>query len=212
MISSYRYVFGSLVSGDFDSGSDTDVLVITKNKELDCPNDWSVYSEDGIKKLYRTGSLFAWHLYETAIPVTEETKQNDYLRQIGRPSRYTNAIPEIVDLQLILRAAFSELKNNTKSNIYEVGLIAVALRDIGMAASFHILGKFKFDKLAPLSLGKSSLNIRPQLYRELLNCRRSTIRGKSINNIDAVVTAIVKQEPVIEIWIDKLMDNIQEKP
>jgi hypothetical protein len=208
---SHRYIFGSLVSGDFDNGSDIDVLVITDDSMHNCPDDWSVYSKNGIQNLFARGSLFAWHLYQTAIPVTEETKRDDYLRSIGSPAEYTTAIEEIEDLRVILSSAFIELNNKTPSNVYECGLIAVAIRDISMAASQHLTDKFNFSKFAPFLLGKFSLNISQSLYLELVNCRRSGTRGRALNKTNKIVDAVLKEEMKITDWISTLIKAIEAK-
>ncbi|BFT29921.1 nucleotidyltransferase domain-containing protein [Alteromonas sp. D210916BOD_24] len=211
MNASLRYVFGSLISGDFDSGSDVDVLVIADNNELKCPKDWSLYTKSGVRNLYKKGTLFAWHLYQDAVPVSSEAREYDFLREIGPPSHYDSALSEIDELKGIIQSAFLELLDSTPSRIFEVGLIAVAVRDIAMAASVHIVGRFDFSKFAPFKLGKLSLDIPKSLYLNMLSCRRATIRGEDLLNIKCPENELMQERESITRWIDTVVEKIERK-
>lgn len=211
MKASLRYVFGSLISGDFDSGSDVDVLVIADSNELTCPNDWSLYTKSGIRNLYKKGTLFAWHLYQDAVPVSPEARECDFLREIGPPSCYDSAHSEIRDLKEIIQSAFQELLDQTPSRIFEIGLIAVAIRDIAMAASVHVNGRFNFSKFAPFELGNFSIDIPNSLYSNMLSCRRATIRGEDFLEFKCPDNELLKVRGKITHWIDLVAAQVEEK-
>lgn len=211
MNTSLRYVFGSLVSGDFDSGSDVDVLVISDDNLNLCPQNWSVYTKAGIKRLFEKGTLFAWHLYQDAVPISPEARKCDFLREIGPPASYGSANSEISELKSIIESSFSELVDNTPSSVYEVGLIAVAVRDIAMAASIFINGRFNFGKFAPFELSQLSLNIPRELYLKMLSCRRATIRGEILESINSPEKELLRQRENITRWIDEVATRIEGK-
>ncbi|MDC8829719.1 nucleotidyltransferase domain-containing protein [Alteromonas gilva] len=208
MNSSLRYVFGSLVSGDFDSGSDVDVLVVSDDEHVSCPQNWSVYTKSGIRRLYEKGTLFAWHLYQDSVPVGSETRKYDFLREIGPPASYDSAPSEISELKNIVVSSLSELLDNTPSSVFEVGLIAVAVRDIAMAASIFINGKFNFSKFAPFELSQLSLDIPRPLYLTMLNCRRSTVRGETLSDNENPANELLKHRKSIIRWIDEVATKI----
>ncbi|WP_158768854.1 nucleotidyltransferase domain-containing protein [Paraglaciecola sp. L1A13] len=204
-----RYVFGSLVSGDFDSGSDVDVLIIRSNDGLSSfPPDWSVYTKERIEELYRKGTLFAWHLYLDAIPVSASAVSNDCLRKIGQPSDYVNAYSEISALSKLLKSSIAEIINNSPSKIYELGIVALTLRDIGMSASKALTGNFNFSKFAPLMLGEFSAPISETYYKSLIECRRATIRGHKTKFTDELLTELFQVEKKLLAWANNIKDKV----
>lgn len=212
MNNSERYVFGSLVSGDYDKGSDIDVLLIADETTPSCPDSWSVYTKQGIKNLYKKGNLFAWHLFLTAIPISTSAIKNDFLRTVGEPTSYDSAINEIEELRQVAELSFNELLEKTPSVIYELGLLAVSIRDIAMAASLEINGKFNFGKNAPFELGEYSLSLPEKLYTFMISCRRATIRGfePSESAAQKVKTTLSEREKILQ-WIDKLLAEVRRK-
>lgn len=201
-----RYVFGSLVNGDFDTGSDVDVLIVSDSEDLSCPRDWSVYSEKGIRTLYEKGALFAWHLYLDAVPVSKEAIKNDLLRRIGKPNEYKTSHQEIIELSQVASSALSELERIDASVVFELGLIGLAIRDIAMAAGLQINGQLCFSKYAPFDLGNLSLPLPKELYFQLVKCRRATIRGEAEpNNLDALKCQVLDNSARIKCWINSVM-------
>ncbi|MCG2580128.1 MAG: hypothetical protein KA296_04540 [Marinobacter sp.] len=202
------YAFGSIVSGDFDDGSDTDILVI----EAPCddnlyPTDWSVYTRERINELYRRGTLFSWHIHLEATPLYSASGRG-YLESLGPPAPYTQAKNEIAALKSLAEVALSELAAGTPSSIYELGILGVALRDIGMAASKPLNGNFCFSKKAPYFLKGIELPIKQSDYRHLINCRRATTRGHQVDYDHSQRLQIVALTDVILAWCGKVFTQV----
>ncbi len=207
MIGTERYVFGSLVNGDFDTGSDVDVLVISDNENISCPDEWSVYTEGGIKTLYEKGSLFAWHLYLDAVPVSKEAIENDFLRNIGKPAEHNNAYQEVIELNQVATSSLSELEGTNASIVFELGLIGLAIRDIAMTTSLKINGRLCFSKYAPFDLGRLSLPLSKEFYFQLVQCRRATIRCEvEPKNLADLKCKVLNNRTQIERWINTVME------
>ncbi len=82
------YVFGSIVRGDIELGSDFDALAIidAPNPKLD-PQAFSIYTYERIKVLWKEGNPFAWHLAtESRLVFTED--DSDYINDLGAPNPY----------------------------------------------------------------------------------------------------------------------------
>lgn len=146
------YIFGSAIRGDVHTFSDVDVLVIPDApSEVKFPSTWSVYSRQTIKSYFELGRLFAWHLHLEAVCIFPRFGAN-FLSEIGPPSPYTNAATDISDLQILLEKSLLELQMGTPNQVYELGLVYTAIRDIAMAASWPLLGKPSFSRYAPYQL------------------------------------------------------------
>lgn len=206
-----RYVFGSLVNGDIDNGSDIDVLVIDehKNKHI-YPPSWSVYSEERLKGLYQRGTLFAWHLFLEAVPVSHFAISNNLLRELGEPSKYSDGIKEIDELFQLMVTAYKELEEGTPSSTFELGLISVSIRDIAMAASIDTNKKFCFSKFAPYKLEGIEPPMPISIYKSLLDCRRATIRGAAIDLPPLIIDIVLKMKLDIFTWVSDLKAVIRK--
>jgi predicted nucleotidyltransferase len=205
-----RYVFGSLVNGDFDKGSDVDILIITNIIGSDTfPANWSVYTEKRIIELYKKGTLFSWHLYNDAIPVSILARKNDFLRKIGRPNDYKSAFTEIEYLSQLLKVSLEELSTRSPSVVYELGLIALGIRDIGMAASMSLTGSFNFSKYAPTELGDFSIPMDRCFYDSLIECRRATIRGGRVLDVQQLKFDVLNNKEKLAIWVANIKKAVQ---
>ena len=172
------YIFGSIVRGEVDPGSDVDVLVIVEGRQrLRFPPHWSVYSRARLTSLYKRGTLFAWHLHKEAVPVFIP-KDPGLLARLGQPSPYSGAFHEVCSLRRIMNDAVEELHSGTPSPTYELGLVGMACRDIAMAAIPALEGHFTFSKLSPLLLKKPTFPLSKEAYNMLCDCRRSSTRGR----------------------------------
>lgn len=202
------YAFGSVVSGEFDEGSDTDILAIESPfDENRYPSDWSVYSRDRIKELYSRGTLFAWHLHLEAVPIFSSAS-GGFLESIDPPAPYSEAKQEIQLLLTIAKTALAELASDTPSSIYELGILGVAIRDIGMAASHILNGNFCFSKFAPFLLRSAALPMNRDDYFFLIKCRRATTRGYHVNYDDERCRKIMETSPSIFEWGDKVLTQV----
>jgi hypothetical protein len=205
------YAFGSLCRGEPDAGSDLDILVITDqaNATKEIPQGWSKYSPMRVRELFARGTLFAWHLYLEAVPLWPRNGQGFVLR-VGPPSHYKSARREIRDLRRILIGALAELSRGTPSEVYEFGLVALACRDIAMAASLTINGSFNFSRHAPLRLKQTPFPLTKAKWDYLLACRRATTRGGSFLRNRRTERHIVAEAENLLNWSSKIFDRITQ--
>lgn len=172
------YIFGSVLSGDVDSGSDVDVLAIVNDETAyrHLPRDWSVYTRTRLEELFKRGTLFAWHLYQGS-KLIYASGHTGTLSELGAPAEYKDAALEIAALTEMAREAVGEILSGTASMIYEHGLLFLAARDIAMAASSYLNGEFDFSRHCALRLRDTPLPFLCEEYAFLMACRRATTRG-----------------------------------
>lgn len=200
------YIFGSVCRGEPDLGSDVDVLVIdtphTARREF--PANWSCYSRRRLRVLFGRGTLFAWHLYLEAVQVWPR-RDYGYLQKIGPPRPYRGAVREVTDLQRILLGAVTELTRGSRSSVYEFGLIALACRDIAMAAAPALTGRFDFSRYAPVQLAGAGFPLTSGQFEYLLACRRATTRGGGLRRRPRIERRIITNFPHLQSWCAHLL-------
>jgi hypothetical protein len=206
------YIFGSLSRGEPDPGSDVDVLVISNQKKTknEIPPNWSLYSPRRIRALFARGTLFAWHLSQEAVQLWPRGRAG-YLQKIGPPKPYANAKREITDLQRILVGAATELTRGTPSEIYEFGLVALACRDIAMAAAPSLTGTFDFSRHAPLHLPAVKIPLSRTQFDYLLACRRATTRGSQIRRNPRIERQLKVKLPQLSAWSVHILNRISHE-
>lgn len=195
------YVFGSATSGDVDSGSDLDVLVVVDPEEdrSRYPASWSIYSRLQIESLFRRGTLFAWHLYLDGVRIFPRAGLG-FLSRLGEPAPYVNAEAEIAALTELGSAAVEELRGGTPSTVFELGILYLVSRDVAMAASCSILGHFSFSRLVPFSYEGIPIPLRPDEYCYGMECRRSSTRGRPLDRDLATESRLVEKAPALLAW------------
>jgi len=170
------YIFGSAVRGEVTKNSDIDVLVITDRveKKVMFPDSWSVYSKKSIERYFSEGKLFAWHLYLDAkcIHCSESTT---FLKQLGEPSPYKDLSDDFCSLSNLLDSSLKEIKS-TQSEVFEIGLIYTALRDIAMVASTSLNDRPCFSRYSPYKLSVK-IPIPQDLYELMIEARLTSTRG-----------------------------------
>src|ERR1035437_2140277 len=114
------YIFGSLATGEVDDGSDVDVLAVVDGSQpsVKLPASWSVYSSTRLEDLFERGTLFAWHLYQSAIKVWPR-ERDGLIAELGPPAQYTGAREEIAALLSMAVDSFGELERGTPSVVFE---------------------------------------------------------------------------------------------
>ncbi len=196
------YVFGSILAGEVDSGSDVDVLVLAEAPDAACyPPEWSVYSLGQLREIFARGTLFAWHLY-LGSKLLYPAEGPDILDGFGKPAPYyPNAVSEIRALREIALTAMDELAAETPSWIYERGMLYVALRDTAMAAS-SILGEFCFSKHAPLRISTSTdFPLTKAEYDHLMDCRRGCIRDPESEKRFSDGEFVLRKRSALDAWL-----------
>lgn len=170
------YIFGSAVRGEVAKNSDIDVLVITDQVESKSmfPNSWSVYSKKSIERCFSEGKLFAWHLYLDAKCI-HFLESKTFLKQLGEPSKYRDLLDDFCSLSDLLDSSLNEIKS-TQSEVFEIGLIYTALRDIAMVASTALNDRPCFSRYSPYKL-PVKLPIPKDFYELMIEARLTSTRG-----------------------------------
>lgn len=196
------YVFGSICRGDLCPTSDVDVLVLPfTDDRSNFPTSWSIYTPELIREYFSQGRLFAWHLYLEAKCVYSSHKI-PFLSALGTPEPYSTMIKDIDELEQLLQEAIYELKNGTKSVVYELGIAYTAIRDIAMSASWALLGAPCFSSDAPYQLPKPC-PLEFATYNQAKLARHSSTRGTEIETaLDQAVDEIIRAP--FGQWIETL--------
>ena len=197
------YIFGSVVRGDVSSSSDVDVLVVTDVERAHAayPPNWSVYHIDTIKQFYIDGRLFAWHLYFESKCIYS-TKEKDVLKELGEPRPYVRAKEDIKELTYLLKQSLDALRNESSSEIFELGICHTAIRDIAMTGSWAMTGKPNFSRKSPLQI-PLKVPLEPDLFEYMMNARHSSTRGVNVSTPDKKVITTILNAPLIE-WAEQI--------
>ena len=196
------YIFGSAARGEVAKNSDVDVLVITDQveKKSTFPDSWSVYSKKSIKKLFSQGKLFAWHLYLDAkcIHCSEPTT---FLEQLGEPTQYEGLIDDFCSLSELLDDTLNEIKI-TNSEVFEIGLIYTALRDIAMVASTVLSDRPCFSRYSPFKI-PLKIPLSQDLYESMIEARLTSTRGLEFTgDTSRIINELVSSD--IKYWVQEL--------
>lgn len=200
------YAFGSVTRGDVSPTSDVDILVVEDTPSTTrFPLDWSVYSKSTISKYYESGRLFAWHLHLEAV-LLHPAGGAGFLAQLGTPSRYASAADDIADLRVLLTSALDEIRRGSPSQVYELGIVYTALRDVAMSASWHLLGRPSFSRYAPYEI-TPVCPLPRDAYDTAMKSRHASTRGAPPPADFHAATSAVLASPLLE-WLD-LLGSIQ---
>lgn len=196
------YIFGSVVRGDVSATSDIDVLAICPIVERSIfPNSWSVYSENTIRNYFSEGRLFAWHLYLESICVYK-SGSTSFIKSLGEPAPYNSYKEDISDLTMLLDASLMEIKGQSNSLIYELGIVYTAIRDIGMIASWILLDRPNFSRMVPYEI-PIPCPLSRQIYLGAMLARHQSARGIDSNINPENLAASILKAP-LDAWINKL--------
>jgi hypothetical protein len=194
------YAFGSVTRGDVSPTSDVDILVVDDIPSSSrFPRDWSVYSKSVVSKYYRAGRLFAWHLHLEAV-LLHPAGAGGFLAKLGTPSRYTTAAEDIADLRVLLSSSLDEIRRGSPSQVYELGLVYTALRDVAMSASWQLLGRPSFGRYVPYEITPPCPLPRPA-YETAMKSRHASTRGTPQPADCHAAASAALASPLLE-WLD----------
>lgn len=185
------YIFGSVARYEHDARSDLDILAIVTDGEGKVPEadvlsyvpahlsqlepSISWYGRNRVAEMFANGELFAWHLYQEAIPIFES---EPVLSRIGIPSIYRGALQDIISFERILKEIPNQLVQSPANSAYEFGLIYVCVRNICMSASSVLCDRPDFSRYSPFRLeGVSQMPMTVEEYDIAMGCRMSGQRG-----------------------------------
>ncbi|MFT6909833.1 MAG: hypothetical protein ACJAS1_006560 [Oleiphilaceae bacterium] len=200
------YIFGSAVRGEVAINSDVDVLVITDQVEEKStfPETWSIYSKKSIEKLFSQGKLFAWHLYLDAKCIYS-SKPTNFLEQIGEPAKYKDLICDFSALNELLDSSLSEVKI-TNSEVFEIGLIYTALRDIAMVASTTLCDRPCFSRYSPYKI-PLKISLPKDLYESMIEARLTSTRGLEFTgDTSRIIDELISYD--IKLWVQEIKKKL----
>jgi predicted nucleotidyltransferase len=221
------YLFGSRARGDADTSSDTDVLIVYAespaenqrtilqqqiSNELREDVTFAEYSIRRLQKMFDEGHLFAWHLFQEAIPIQSSVLTPKEVMGFWRPAPYRNGRTDASHFTDLIRSIGNEITGAPASLVHEAGLTYLALRNIAMSMSATFLPRVDFTRLSPISLS-TSLAIEPPCsiadYEMLIAARHASQRGTAAPAVDAAqLTRIVERST---LWADRVIGGHDAK-
>lgn len=216
-------IFGSIARGDDDLSSDLDIIAIVGEKAelpedkvnkiinelFNRPFEISWYGITRIKKMFKEGHLFAWHLFLES----KEIKGNgkiDILSKLGTPSKYQKAEEDICNLLDILESVNDSLKSCNRNLVYEAGIIYVCARNIAVSASAKLSSRPDYSRLAPYNpiLKSYPFPIRCDEYKKLILARHASIRGTKAPNL--ILNNLIEYQSLIYNWGQNVLNSVRE--
>ncbi len=207
----YIYIFGSLVRGEIDQYSDTDLLLISNNtlKNVDS-NKFSLYTPDRIKELYDEGNPFAWHLYFES-KLVYSSSECDFLSQIGKPSDYRNCKNDLLKFKNLFDDSIASIKENDYSLTFDLAMIFLAIRNF---ATCYTLGCYKrpiFSRLAFEKLDDYPLILDDRIKELLMMSRISSTRGIDYIIKEEYLSLFKLDSARIDEWFNKIMRKYESR-
>lgn len=185
------YVFGSVARAQGDAQSDLDLLAIVADgcgkvdeedvlahipaemRQFEPSVSW--YGHARIGQMFRNGELFAWHLHREAVPIYDP---QSVLSMLGPPAPYATGIDDVAFFEALLASIPLQLEAKPGNAVYELGLVYVCLRNIGMAASGAFATKPNFSRYSPYELpGVDPPPLTKSDYETAMACRMAGQRG-----------------------------------
>lgn len=181
----WLYAFGSLVRGEVDVHSDTDLLCIeSSGSHSMLPNTVQRYSIAELSTIFCAGDLFAHHLHAESRLLYSST-DDDVIRDLGPPAPYTSWESELLTFYEVVQYSTVELRMNP-SSVFHKGIAYMGLRDMGMIYSCASTGTANFSKYSPYQV-LPTLDLPRDIYEHLRMCRlhstRSALRPESVSPI-----------------------------
>ncbi|MGE0171376.1 MAG: nucleotidyltransferase domain-containing protein [Oligoflexales bacterium] len=205
------YIFGSICRGEFDERSDIDLLAICSRflTNLD-PAKFSIYSYTKINELWEGGNPFAWHLATEARLVFSEDGI-DYIASLGAPNKYRFGLQDCSNFRNLFIDAVNAITSGSKSFVFELSTIFLAIRNFATCYALAVLGKKEFSRFSALRLGPDSLVIDEAAFKVLERSRLLSTRASGIAISIAERAQVTTQLPLVSAWMDRLLVRIEGK-
>ncbi|PWB28693.1 nucleotidyltransferase [Stenotrophomonas sp. SPM] len=202
------YAFGSVCRGEVDDDSDIDMLaVIDENDRNVSEMNFSIYSQDKLKAIWREGNPFAWHLrLESAMVFSSDG--TDIIESLGEPSKYSRARADCLSFIDLFDSAATSIRMGTNSIHFELSTIFIAARNFAICYSFEKEGRPVFSRQAPLLLGEHSLRLPSTSYSTLERSRILASRGIGEQVERQQLNSTIEDLPKIRQWMTKLMEGL----
>jgi len=203
-------IFGSHGRGSDDRFSDLDVLVVCRDgagtqpegsvrrivaEQFDKAPSISWYGSKKLAQFFKTGDLFAWHLYTESYALPGYKSLTE---MFGRPARHMNCLEDIKGLHDILRSIPDQITQSPQNVVYELGLAYVCLRNIAMTASSVLCERADFGRYSPFNLPEIDPPISRDDYALLARCRHASTRGTIAPEVNIDVSTVLRNSLV---WV-----------
>ncbi len=202
------YAFGSVCRGEIDYGSDVDLLaIVDEHNDVFDPNVFSIYSYKRIKQLWSEGNPFAWHLAKEA-KLLYSLNCDNFIEKLDTPNKYNRTKADCEKFQRLFSGALSSIESGSKSPIYDLSTMFLAIRNFATCYALGCLDLCEFSRYSAQRLGNRSLEISDDSFNILERSRILSTRGygEIINKQE--VQKVLKEAPVIYTWMNKLLKEI----
>lgn len=211
-------LFGSAARGQTDKFSDYDVLAVVRDgggkQSEEAVLRWAAqsgvvapsiswYGEKKMRNFFCSGDLFAWHLFLESTPIGGF----DHISvPFGRPAPFLDALASIEELEAILVEVPEKAKAAPQTHRFEMGVAYVCLRNIAMAASWHLCERPNFGRYSPYAIIDPIFPCSRIDYESLAACRIAGQRGTTLASdrmvdLKGLVVTVVP-------WVQKLKERI----
>jgi len=173
----HLYAFGSLCRGEIDRLSDVDLLACVNDQaashEIDS-RQFSVYTYDRLRALWREGNPFAWHLHlESKLVFSSDG--SDFLKELGPPHRYNMMGADCAKFRRLFDESYRSLVGDVESKIFHLSCIFLAIRNFATCYSFGA-GRPNFSRISPLQV-RPPVPIEERLFSLFVRARVLSTRG-----------------------------------
>lgn len=204
------YAFGSVCRGEIDKYSDIDLLAITDGEDTGLTTlKYSIYSYSKIQELWKVGNAFAWHLFYESKLLFSSNKL-DYLKELGQPSIYTDGLSDCNKFFHIFQSALKSLKFSNHSQIYDLSIVFLAVRNFSTCYSLSI-GTPLFSRNSAKLLNKNSLPVDNMTYNIFERARILSTRGEGIVINECEIKKATASLNDIENWMIRLIESMKVK-
>jgi predicted nucleotidyltransferase len=194
------YAFGSICRGDIAPGSDIDLLAIATSVTNELSRSmFSIYSHSKIRRIWKEGNPFAWHLHLES-KLIHSSDKTDFINALGPPAAYTKAREDSERFFEIYRQAAASLRSDHASAIFDLSAAFLGLRNF---STCYLLGQGHpdFSRGAALNLMADKPPIDVQTYRILERARLLCTRGHGLALNSEDIAKAIDAFPRIEEWM-----------
>lgn len=203
------YAFGSVCRGEIDQGSDIDMLACIEGTETTIDaNQFSIYTYDKLRDLWRIGNPFVWHLHlESKLVFSSDEK--DFLSELGKPSKYTDIKSDLAKFSELFNSSSHALLSGPKNAVFNLSCIFLAVRNAAMCYSIYS-GNPEFSRYSALNI-QPALPLASEIYKILVRARLLSSRGYGSLITKQEIASVVDVVEVIRFWLDHLEVCTNEK-
>lgn len=203
------YVFGSTCRGEIDIYSDIDLLAITNKPNQFNKLLYSIYTQNKITDLWKSGNPFAWHLYwESKLIFSSDGC--DFLKDLNKPAQYKNCLRDCLNFYGIFQDAYKSLTGESNCIIYDLSMIFLAIRNIASCYTLGLYEKPNFSRNSAFNLNEMNIPISRSNYNLFEKARILTTRGLGDALSSAEVNELLLTLEKINRWMNCLISNIRE--